>query len=67
MLAMAAGIEPDYGSNSLRWWTRSQRIRTFGEMPFEVALLEAEERPVSRRLGVDTRTVRKAMTWDIGL
>lgn len=32
------------------WWTRSQRIRTLGEMPFEVALLEAEERPVYQRI-----------------
>ena len=33
-----------------KWWTRSQRIRTFGEIPFEVALLEAEERPVYQRI-----------------
>jgi hypothetical protein len=66
----------------LQWWTRSQRIRTFGEIPFEVALLEAAERPVyqriagealqlrrlgmnnaviARKLGVDAKTVEKAI------
>lgn len=55
-----------------------------GEIPFEVALLEAEERPVyqriagevkklvrlgmgpsviARRLGVDAKTVAKAIRW----
>jgi len=28
------------------WWTRSQRIRTEGEVPFEVALTELSKAPV---------------------
>jgi len=32
-------------SGGLKWWTRSQRIRTFAEIPFDVALLEAAEAP----------------------
>jgi hypothetical protein len=35
--------EPDDGSNSLRSWTRSQRIRTFAEMALETALWETAE------------------------
>jgi hypothetical protein len=38
-------MEPDAGSRSLRWWTLSQRIGTFAEMPFEAELLEAETAP----------------------
>jgi hypothetical protein len=66
----------------LQWWTRSQSIRTFGEIPFEVALLDAAEQPVyqriageaaklmrmrirkspiARRMGVDAKTVKKAL------
>jgi len=56
---VSSGIEPDFGSNSLQWWTRSQRIRTFGEIPFEVALLEAEERPVYQRIAGDVEQLRK--------
>jgi hypothetical protein len=28
-----------------KWWTRSQRIRTLAEIPFEAELLEAEIPP----------------------
>jgi DNA-binding CsgD family transcriptional regulator len=66
------------------WWRRSQSIRTEGEVLFEVALLETEERPVyqriaegaahlrylglsnsetARHLGVDDKTVAKAIRW----
>ena len=59
---MVSDVEPHDCSNSLHWWTRSQRIRTFGEMPFEVALLEAEERPVYQRIaGEATRMQRLGM------
>ena len=34
-----------FGSNSLRWWTRSQGIRTEGEVAFEVAIVEPPEVP----------------------
>lgn len=33
-------------SESLRWWTRTQRIRTAADMPFEVALLDTPPPPV---------------------
>ena len=33
------------GSNSLRWWRRSQSIRTEGEVPFEVAIVDPPEVP----------------------
>lgn len=77
------GSNATYGPFSgARWWTRSQKIRTFGEIPFEVALLETGERPVyqriavevvqlarlgmrkaaiARSLGVDAKTVKKAI------
>ena len=42
-----------------QWWTRSQRIRTFGEIPFEVALLEAEEQPVYQRIAGDVAKLAK--------
>jgi hypothetical protein len=28
------------------WWTRSQRIRTAGEIPFKAVLFEAQQRPI---------------------
>ena len=76
--------EPELGSNSLQWWTLSQRIRTLAEMPFLVDLLEIEEPPVYQQiaekslqlhklglhnvaialhLGVDGKTVAKALRW----
>ena len=66
------------------WWTRSQRIRTEGEVPFEAALMVTEELPmyqriaeeaehlrllglndsqVAQHLGVDSKTVAKAIRW----
>ncbi len=36
---------PFAGSNSLHWWTRSQSIRTEGEVPFEAALLHPSNPP----------------------
>jgi len=46
---------PDGGSNSLRssslrWWRRTQSIRTAGALPFEVALVETFEPPVYQRI-----------------
>ncbi len=38
-------IEPSSGSKSLKWWTRSQRIGTFAEVPVEAAILEPEVLP----------------------
>jgi hypothetical protein len=45
-----AGDGPEGGSNSLRWWTRTQRIRTAAEVPLEVALLETEAWPLYQQL-----------------
>ena len=68
----------------VKWWTRSQRIGTFAEISFEVALLEAVVAPIyqqiaekvlhlnqlglsneaiARRIGVDGKTVAKALRW----
>jgi hypothetical protein len=41
---------PEGGSNSLRWRTRTQSIRTAGALPFEVALVESSEPPVHQRI-----------------
>ena len=38
------------GSNALRWWTRSQSIRTEGEVPFEAALINLSEPPVYQQI-----------------
>jgi hypothetical protein len=32
------------------WWTRSQRIRTDGEVPFEVALAELSKAPAYQEI-----------------
>lgn len=34
----------------MRAWTRTQRIRTAGALPLEVALLDTAERPVYQRI-----------------
>ncbi len=75
----AAHIKPT-GS----WWTLSQRIRTFAEIPIEAAILDICTAPVyqqiapkafqlqqigmsnlaiARRLGVNDKTVAKAIAW----
>ena len=41
------------------WWTRSQSIRTEGEVPFEAALLEAEERPMYQRIAEEAAHLRR--------
>ena len=67
-----------------RWWTRSQRIRTAAELPFQAVLVDAAAAPVyqriaskalhlqqlglgpaviARRLGMDRKTVAKALAW----
>jgi hypothetical protein len=35
----AGGDHVEIRNKNCKWWTRSQRIRTEGEVPFEVALL----------------------------
>jgi len=34
----------------LQWWTLSQRIRTFSEIPFEVAILDTAAAPVYQQI-----------------
>lgn len=41
---------PEGGSNSLRWWTRTQRIRTAAELPFEAVLTDAVAVPLCQRI-----------------
>ena len=38
------------GSDSLHWWTRTRRIRTAAEVPFEVALLDTSPPPIYQRI-----------------
>ena len=38
------------GSKSLKWWTLSQRIRTFSEIPIEAAILDADVPPIYQRI-----------------
>jgi hypothetical protein len=35
---------------AIAWWTRSQRIRTEGEVPFEVALTELSKAPAYQEI-----------------
>jgi len=41
------------------WWTRSQRIRTEGEVPFETALFETNEPPVFQKIAMDSLHLRQ--------
>ena len=40
----------DDSSNSLRWWTRTQRIRTVAHVPLEVALVDTRVAPLYQRI-----------------
>lgn len=42
-------VRPDSGSSALRKWSRTQRIRTAAEVPFEVALLDTSPAPTYER------------------
>jgi len=37
-------------SSDLNWWTRSQRIRTFSEIPIEAAILDTCTAPVYQQI-----------------
>ena len=37
-------------SSNERWWTRSQRIRTLAEIPFEAAILDTAPAPVYQQI-----------------
>ena len=38
------------GSNSFEWWTRTQRIRTAGQVRFEATLLDTAQQPTYQRI-----------------
>ena len=42
--------QADRWSKSLKWWTRSQRIRTFSEIPIEAAILDTEAPPIYQQI-----------------
>jgi hypothetical protein len=68
------GRGPPITWRSEAWWTRSQRIRTEGEIPFELALLETSPPPlyqqIARRaaalksLGVRTSRIAAELSVD---
>jgi hypothetical protein len=59
-LSPTAGKELSSPSGTLRrfdcfaWWTRSQSIRTEGEVPIEVALTEFSKAPVYQEIAEQT-------------
>jgi len=34
----------------LKWWTRTQRIRTFAEVPIEAAILDTDAPPIYQQI-----------------
>ena len=46
----------------MRWWTRSHRIRTSAEVPFQAALLETAQAPAYQRIASQAKHLR-----DLGL
>ena len=72
------------GFECFSWWRRSQRIRTEGEVAFEVDIVDRSKVPIyiaiagkavhmiqlglsksciGKKLGVDDKTVAKALRW----
>ena len=43
------------GDQRVRWWTRSQSIRTAAQLPFEAAILETLEAPTYQRIAEKAR------------
>jgi hypothetical protein len=41
-----------------KWWTRSQRIRTAAEVPFEVAMLDIEQSPIYQRIAFEAKQLQ---------
>jgi hypothetical protein len=41
-----------------QWWTRSQRIRTAGEMPFMAVLFEALPPPAYQQIALEAKSLR---------
>ena len=38
----------------MKWWTRTQRIRTFAEIPLEVPILETGPAPIYQQIAPKT-------------
>ncbi len=45
--------------SSYSWWTRTQRIRTAAEIPFEAALLETTEPPLYHQIAPKAMRLRE--------
>jgi hypothetical protein len=43
-------IELDSWAKSLKWWTRTQRIRTLSEVPFEAAILDTDAASIYQQI-----------------
>ena len=63
------GPDPDPGARSLRWWTRSQRLRTVVRVPIEASLREVTDLPIYQRIAPEAARLREAGLSDhaIGL
>ena len=46
-------------------WTRSQRIRTTAEVPFEAVLLEAADPPLYQRIAVEATRLHRLGLSDV--
>ena len=42
-----------------KWWTRSQRIRTVAQLPFDVAILETSPPPAYQRIAHEADRLRR--------
>jgi hypothetical protein len=47
------------GSNPLRWWTRSQRIRTAASLPFQAAVDETRRPPIYQQISSEAIRLRR--------
>lgn len=47
------------------WWTRSHRIRTAAEVPFQAALLEITQAPAYERIASQAKHLRGLETWGL--
>lgn len=55
---------PEPGATALRWWTRSQSIRTACELPLVVDLLETAPAPTYQRIALQARHLRRlGLPW----
>jgi hypothetical protein len=55
---MGTGLGAVEMDGSTLWWTRSQRIRTEAELPFQAALLCTMDRPLYQRIAKEVKRLR---------